>query len=79
MKYAVMIEIERGEWMYVADENPFTIYSSPLLFNNRDQAEEEAAKWNTGVVVEREGAVRSFDKSEKSQSKLRAYLNKEQL
>ena len=78
MKYAVMIEIERGEWMYVADENPFTIYSSPLLFNNRDQAEEEAAKWNTGVVVEREGAVRSFDKSEKSQSKLRAYLNKEE-
>jgi|TARA_R110000822_G_C15013029_1_gene462197 hypothetical protein len=78
MKYAVMIEIERGEWMYVADENPFTIYSSPLLFNNRDQAEEEAAKWNTGVVVEREGAVRSFDKSEKSQSKLRAYLNREQ-
>ena len=78
MKYAVMIEIERGEWMYVADENPFTIYSSPLLFNNREQAEEEAAKWNTGVVVEREGAVRSFDKSEKSQSKLRAYMNKEQ-
>ena len=78
MKYGVMIEIERGEWMYVADENPFTIYSSPLLFNNREQAEEEAAKWNTGVVVEREGAVRSFDKSEKSQSKLRAYLNKEQ-
>ena len=78
MKYAVMIEIERGEWSYVADENPFTVYSSPLLFNNRKQAEEEAAKWSTGVVVEREGQIRSFDKSEKSRSKLRAYMNKEQ-
>ena len=78
MKYAVMIEIEMGEWSYVADENPFTIYSSPLLFNNREQAEEEATKWNTGVVVEREGEIRSFDSSEKSRAKLRAYMNKEQ-
>jgi hypothetical protein len=78
MKYAVMIEIERGEWSYVSEENPFTIYSSPMLFNNKAQAEEEAAKWNTGVVVEREGDIRSFDKSEKSRSKLRAYMNKEQ-
>jgi|TARA_R110000822_G_scaffold259506_1_gene384638 hypothetical protein len=75
MKYGVMIEIERGEWMYVADENPFTIYSSPLLFNNREQAEEEAAKWNNGVVVEREGTVRSFDKSDKSRAKHRAVVN----
>jgi hypothetical protein len=29
-------------------------------------------------VVEREGDIRSFDKSEKSRSKLRAYMNKEQ-
>ena len=72
------IEADKGEWLYVSEDNPFTIYSSPLLFNNKEQAEEEAAKWNTGVVVEREGAVRSFDKSEKSQSKLRAYLNREQ-
>ena len=78
MKYAVMIEVERGEWSYVSEEDPFTIYSAPRLFNNKAQAEEEAAKWNTGVVVEREGDIRSFDKSEKSRAKLRAYMNKEQ-
>jgi hypothetical protein len=78
MQYAVMIEIEKGEWTYVSEENPFTIYSMPMLFNNRDAAEEEASKWNTGVVVEREGMIRSFDKSEVTRAKVRNYLNKEQ-
>lgn len=78
MKYGVMIKVDKGEWLYVSEDNPFTIYSSPLLFNNKEQAEEEAAKWNTGIVVEREGDVRSFDKSEKTRAKLRSYMNKEQ-
>ncbi len=52
MKYAVMIEIDTGEWEYVRETNPFSNSTPVLLFNNKDLAEEECKQWNTGRVVE---------------------------
>ena len=76
MPYSVMIEIDRGEWVYVPKENPFTTYSDPIMFDNKEDAEKEAANWNTGVVVERRGNLRTFDDTERMRSKVRALINK---
>lgn len=51
-KYAVMIEVDEGEWMYVSADNPFDYSSKPKVFATRAQAEEAAKMWNTGWVVE---------------------------
>lgn len=51
-KYAIMIEVEEGEWMYVSEDNPFTYTSKPRLFDDRRMAEAAALLWNTGHVVE---------------------------
>lgn len=51
-KYAVMIEVDEGEWMYVSGDNPFTYASKPQVFETRSEAEEAAKMWNTGWVVE---------------------------
>jgi hypothetical protein len=50
-KYAVQIEIERGEYMLVRDKNPFTNNDDVLYFSNRENAEQEAQRWNTGAVI----------------------------
>lgn len=52
MKYAVMIEIDTGEWEYVRVTNPFSNSTPVLLFDNKDLAEEECKQWLTGRVVE---------------------------
>ena len=52
MKYAVMIQVDEGEWMYVSADNPFDYNSKPLLFDTKEQAQEAAKEWNTGWVVE---------------------------
>jgi len=51
-KYAVMIEVDEGEWMYLSEDNPFTYNSKPQLFDTRKEAKEAASKWDTGWVVE---------------------------
>jgi hypothetical protein len=50
-KYAVMVEIETGEWMYASAENPFTYNSQRIEFEDRQRAEEYAKLWRTGKVV----------------------------
>jgi hypothetical protein len=50
-KYAVMIEVDHGEWMYLSEDNPFSYDSKPQVFNTREQAQEAAKNWNTGWVV----------------------------
>ena len=50
--YAVMFQVELGEWMYASAENPFTYDSTPIVFLDKTKAEEYAKTWNTGVVVE---------------------------
>ena len=51
-KYAVMIEVDEGEWMYLSEDNPFSYASKPQVFETREQAQEAANNWNTGWVVE---------------------------
>ena len=51
MKYAVLIEAFEGEWDYVRVESNWN-YATPIkIFDNKEDAEEEAKKWNTGEVV----------------------------
>lgn len=49
--YAVMIEAFEGEWDYVRVESNWN-YATPIkIFDNKEDAEKEANKWNTGEVV----------------------------
>ena len=54
VRYAVWIEKDTNEYDYVRERNG--IYwsddSPVLLFDNKNDAEIEAHKWNTGTVVE---------------------------
>lgn len=50
-KYAVMFEIEEGEWMYASAENPFSYNSMVRVFDTEQQATDHAKQWNTGRVV----------------------------
>ena len=52
VKYAVLIEIDTGEWEYIRETNPFSNSTPVLLFDNKDLAEEECKKWITGHVIE---------------------------
>lgn len=54
-RYAVMIEVDYGEWMYLSDENPFSYESKPRLFDDKRMAQAAALLWNTGHVVEYKG------------------------
>jgi len=51
-RYAVQIEVEKGEYTFVRKENPWTYDTKVWIFTDREEAEKEAKKWNTGVVVE---------------------------
>ena len=51
-KYAVMIEVDEGEWMYLSKDNPFSYDSRPQIFDTREEAAEASSAWNTGWVVE---------------------------
>lgn len=54
-KYAIWVEVDTSEWDYVRDTEG-TIHwnnDSPIkLFDNKNDAEIEAHRWNTGQVVE---------------------------
>ena len=51
-QYAVMIDVD-GDWMYVPENTMgFLNHPKPKLFSVKAKAEEEAARWNTGVVVD---------------------------
>lgn len=51
-KYAVWIEVDSNEGMYVSADNPFTYASAPLLFDDKAAAEEYSKLWKTGIAVE---------------------------
>ncbi len=51
-RYVVQIEIEKGEYTFVRKENPWTYDTKMWVFTDREEAEREAKKWNTGRVVE---------------------------
>ena len=52
MKLAVVIDVD-GDIMYVPENTQvFMNFPKPKLFDNLVEAEEECAKWNTGVIVD---------------------------
>lgn len=53
MKYAVMFEIELGQWDYVRENRSmFTAMTPVQVFSSHTEAQAEADSWNTGRVVE---------------------------
>ena len=60
MKYNVMIEpFDEGiEYVCETDTNSWpTVGGKPKVFNTKEEAEIEANKWNTGVVVKCEEKI----------------------
>ena len=59
MKYAVMIEPFDEGFEYVCKTKNSTgmwpTWGEPKIFNTKEEAEIEASKWNTGVIVEHKG------------------------
>ena len=79
MKLAVTIDVD-GKIMYVPESTVFTNSPKPKLFDNIEDAEEERAKWNTGVIVNYEtgrcvNKIRSFTDAERARAEERARIN----
>ena len=79
MKLAVTIDVD-GDIMYVPEGSVFPNFPKPKLFDNMEDAEEECAKWNTGVIVNYEtgrcvGKIRSFTDAERARAEERARIN----
>jgi len=86
MKLAVVIDVD-GDIMYVPENTQvFMNYPKPKLFDNLMDAEEECAKWNTGVIVDYETGksvdkvstyndIRPFSFSERERAKERKEMN----
>lgn len=75
-QYAVMIDVD-GDWMYVpANANMFYNFPKPKIFSNKEDAETEAARWNTGVVVDYNTKhIQPFTQEERKRAMERAKLN----
>jgi hypothetical protein len=80
MKLAVVIDVD-GDIMYVPENTQaFMNFPKPKLFDNLMDAEEECAKWNTGVIVDYETGesvpvIRSFDNEERERARKRKEAN----
>jgi hypothetical protein len=80
MKLAVTIDVD-GDIMYVPEGSVFPNFPKPKLFDNIEDAEEECAKWNTGVIVNYEtgecvNKIRSFTDAERRRAEERARINR---
>lgn len=71
--YAVMFEIEEGEFVYDTGKQIFTNHDSPVIFKTKKEAQKQADKWNTGVVV---SYIRPMTKDERNRSKEREAINR---
>ena len=81
MRLAVVIDVD-GDIMYVPENtHGFVNFPKPKLFNNLKDAEEECAKWNTGIIVDFDNnnktvpIIRSFDDDERNRAKEREEIN----
>lgn len=79
MKLAVTIDVD-GDIMYVPEGSVFPNFPKPKLFDNMEDAEEECAKWNTGVIVNYEtgkcvNKIRPFTDAERARAEERARIN----
>ena len=80
MRLAIVIDVD-GDIMYVPEGAVFENYPKPKLFNNLKDAQEECAKWNTGIIVDFDTnktvpIVRSFDDEERRRSMEREEMNR---
>ena len=80
MRLAIVIDVD-GDIMYVPEGAVFENYPKPKLFYNLKDAQEECAKWNTGIIVDFDNnnktvpIIRSFDDDERQRAKERAKAN----
>ena len=79
MQLAVVIDVD-GDIMYVPEGAVFENFPNPKLFDNLKDAQEECAKWNTGVIVDYETGksvpvIKSFDDEERARAKYRKKVN----
>jgi len=49
--YAVMFEIEKDELVYDTGKDTFTSIDKAMVFATKEEAQQRATKWNTGIVV----------------------------
>jgi hypothetical protein len=83
MRLAIVIDLD-GDIMYAPeDSRVFENYPKPKLFANLKDAQEECAKWNTGIIVDYDNnnktvpIVRSFDDEERRRSMEREEMNRD--
>ena len=81
MRLAIVIDVD-GDIMYVPEGAVFENYPKPKLFYNLKDAQEECAKWNTGIIVDFDTnktvpIVRSFDDEERRRSMEREEMNQD--
>ena len=81
MRLAIVIDVD-GDIMYVPEGKVFPNFPKPKLFNNLQDAQEECAKWNTGIIVDFDTnktvpIVRSFDDEERRRSMEREEMNQD--
>jgi len=82
MRLAIVIDLD-GDIMYAPeDSRVFENYPKPKLFDNLKDAQEECAKWNTGIIVDFDTnktvpIVRSFDDEERRRSMEREEMNRD--
>ena len=51
-KWGVYFEMDTNEWMWDNGTQQIGNHLPPLLFDTKEEAEEYAKKWNTGVALE---------------------------
>ena len=81
MRLAIVIDVD-GDIMYVPEGAVFENYPKPRLFDNLKDAQEECAKWNTGIIVDFDTnktvpIVRGFDDEERRRAMEREEINKD--
>ena len=81
MRLAIVIDVD-GDIMYVPEGAVFENYPKPKLFDNLKDAQEECAKWNTGIIVDFDTnktvpIVRSFDEEERRRAMEREEMNRD--
>jgi len=81
MRLAIVIDVD-GDVMYVPENtHGFVNFPKPKLFYNLKDAEDECAKWNTGIIVDFDNnnktvpRIRSFDDDERQRAKKREEIN----
>ena len=87
MRLAIVIDVD-GDIMYVPEGKVFPNFPQPKLFDNIEDAEEECAKWNTGIIVDFDtnksvdnrysyNDVRPFNTEERNRAKEREEMNRD--